>query len=223
MSSVIRSIAFSIFYRAWRYCGCCAVSLRGAGYAADRQIGFARFCFAQCFGDCFDRGQSDAGEQLYVSLPAAHYKVAFFLFAVAVVSLISRWHGTGVILRAVSSVREEKFIRFKFVKMINQYAKYLILLMLVGASACFAATPFTPRYPDAVHESWRWRSFPELKGQRASCLAQDGDGNFLFGTGDGIYRYDGINWRLFPFDEGMVGGADQRALCRAGWTCLCGV
>ena len=61
-------------------------------------------------------------------------------------------------------------------KMIDQYAKYLILLTLVGASACFAATPFTPRHPDPVQESWRWRSFPELKGQGASCLAQDGGG-----------------------------------------------
>ena len=86
-----------------------------------------------------------------------------------------------------------------------KYAKCLILLMLVGASACFAATPFTPRHPDPVHESWRWRSFSELKGQEVSCLAQDGDGNFLFGTDEGIYRYDGISWHLFPFDEGMVG------------------
>ena len=89
--------------------------------------------------------------------------------------------------------------------MIDQYAKCLILLMLVGASACFAATPFTPRHPDPVHESWRWRSFPELKGQGLSCLVQDGDGIFLFGTDKGIYRYDGMNWHLFPFDEGMVG------------------
>ena len=86
-----------------------------------------------------------------------------------------------------------------------KYAKCLILLMLVGASACFAATPFTPRHPDPVHESWRWRFFPELKGQEVSCLAQDGDGNFLFGIDDGIYRYDGMSWHLFPFDEGMVG------------------
>ena len=28
---------------------------------------------------------------------------------------------------------------------------------------------------------------------------------FLFGTDKGIYRYDGMNWHLFPFDEGMVG------------------
>ena len=87
--------------------------------------------------------------------------------------------------------------------MIDQYAKCLILLILLGASACFAATPFTPRHPDPVQESWRWRSFPELKGQGLACLAQDGDGNFLFGTDDGIYRYDGMNWHLFPFDEGM--------------------
>ena len=36
-------------------------------------------------------------------------------------------------------------------------------------------------------------------------MTQDGDGNFLFGTDSGIYRYDGMNWHLFPFDEGMVG------------------
>jgi len=87
----------------------------------------------------------------------------------------------------------------------DQYAKYLILVILVGASACFGATPFTPRHPDPVQEPWRWRFFSELKGQGASCLAQDGDGNFLFGTDDGIYRYDGMSWHLFPFDEGMVG------------------
>ena len=103
------------------------------------------------------------------------------------------------------SVFAEKVIRFKFVDMIDQYAKYLIFLMLVGSSVCFGAEPFTPRHPDPVRESWRWQSFPELKGQRASCLALDGDGNFLFGTEDGIYRYDGMNWHLFPFDEGMVG------------------
>ena len=67
--------------------------------------------------------------------------------------------------------------------MIDQYAKCLILLILLGASACFAATPFTPRHPDPVHESWRWRSFPELKGQGLSCLVQDGDGNFLIWYG----------------------------------------
>ena len=97
----------------------------------------------------------------------------------------------------------EKVIRLKFIEMIDQYAKCLILLILLGAGACFAATPFTPRHPDPVHESWRWRSFLELKGQGLSCLAQDGDGNFLFGTDDGIYRYDGMSWHLFPFDEGM--------------------
>ena len=31
---------------------------------------------------------TDAGEQLYVSLPTARYKIAFFLFTLVVVSLI---------------------------------------------------------------------------------------------------------------------------------------
>ena len=32
-----------------------------------------------------------------------------------------------------------------------------------------------------------------------------GTGDFLFGMDKGIYRYDGMSWHLFPFDEGMVG------------------
>ena len=51
---------------------------------------------------------------------------------------------------------------------------------VTGARECAAATPFTPRYADPVQAFWRWRAFPELKGQRLSCLAQDRDGNFLF-------------------------------------------
>ena len=93
--------------------------------------------------------------------------------------------------------------------MIDQYAKCLILVIFVGwiidARECAAATPFTPRHSDPVQEFWRWRAFPELKGQGLSCLAQDRDGNFLFGTDNGIHRYDGTSWRVFPFDEGIVG------------------
>ena len=93
--------------------------------------------------------------------------------------------------------------------MIDQYSKYLILVILVGwiigARECAAATPFTPRHADPVQEFWRWRAFPELKGQGLSCLAQDRDGNFLFGTDNGIHRYDGTSWRVFPFDEEIVG------------------
>ena len=95
---------FSIFYRAWRYCGCCAVRYVGPRHATDRQIGFARFCFAQCSGCCFDWRQFDAGEQLYVPLPSARYKIAFFLFVVAVVSPVPRWHSSGVILRVVYTI-----------------------------------------------------------------------------------------------------------------------
>lgn len=50
---------------------CCAVRHMGPGYATSRSIGVACFCFAECFGCCFDWRQFDAGEQLYVSLPTA--------------------------------------------------------------------------------------------------------------------------------------------------------
>ena len=71
---------------------------------------------------------------------------------------------------------------FKFVKMINQYAKCLILLMLVGAGACFAATPFTPRHPDPVHESMALAVFSRVEGARG----------VVFGAGWG--------WQFFVWD-----------------------
>ena len=93
--------------------------------------------------------------------------------------------------------------------MIDQYTKFLILVVLsswiIGTRECVTATPFTPRHADPVQEFWRWRAFPELKGQGLSCLTQDREGNFLFGTDNGIHRYDGTNWRVIPFDERIVG------------------
>ena len=62
--------------------------------------------------------------------------------------------------------------------MIDQYAKCLILVIvtgwIIGVRECAAATPFTPRHADPVQEFWRWRAFPELKGQGLSCLAGSG-------------------------------------------------
>lgn len=43
------------------------------------------------------------------------------------------------------------------------------------------------------------------EGAGAVVFGTGRDGNFLFGTDNGIHRYDGTSWRVIPFDEGIVG------------------
>ncbi len=75
-----------------------------------------------------------------------------------------------------------------------------------------AATPYQPVHPDPVLESWRWRSFPELKGLGLECMAEDRDGNMWFGTNDGVRRYDGVRWTAYTPADGLP-GAPVYALC----------
>ena len=66
-----------------------------------------------------------------------------------------------------------------------RYTIILIVLMLAVAESR-AVQPYTPTQPDPVLESWRWRSFPELRGLGLQCIAEDRDGNMWFGVDDGI-------------------------------------
>ena len=40
---------------------------------------------------------------------------------------------------------------------------------------CWAAQPYEPVQPGPLLESWRWQSFPELKGLGLSRMAEDRD------------------------------------------------
>ncbi len=62
------------------------------------------------------------------------------------------------------------------------------VVLALAAGECLAVRPYEP-----VLESWRWRSFPELKGLGLRCMAEDRDGNMWFGTDGGARRYDGLN------------------------------
>jgi len=59
--------------------------------------------------------------------------------------------------------------------------------------------------PDPVLESWRWRSFPELKGLGLRCMAEDRDGRMWFGTDDGVRCYDGMGWTAYTPENGLLG------------------
>ncbi len=87
---------------------------------------------------------------------------------------------------------------------------YFFVLFVI--QTLHAATPYQPVQPDPVLESWRWRSFPELKGLGLQCMAEDKDGNMWFGTNDGVRRYDGVNWTAYTPEDGLL-GAPVNALC----------
>jgi len=86
-----------------------------------------------------------------------------------------------------------------------RYAMILVLLVLAAASPVLAVDTLQVSSPDPVLESWRWRSFPELRGLGLQCLAEDRDGKMWFGVGEGAVRYDGTTWTTFTPEDGLLG------------------
>ena len=87
-----------------------------------------------------------------------------------------------------------------------QSLKYgLMAFVMTFALDVYAAQPYAPVYGDPLFEPWRWRTFPELKGLGAGCMAEDHDGNFWFGITHGVVRYDGFKWVTFTPDDGLLG------------------
>ena len=89
-------------------------------------------------------------------------------------------------------------------------AKYITFLsiLLLASITSWAVEPYQPVHPDPILETWRWRSFPELKGLGLACMAEDRDGNMWFGVTDGVRVYDGVNWTAYD-----VPGAPVSTLC----------
>ncbi|HJP30211.1 MAG TPA: hypothetical protein QGF95_06625 [Candidatus Latescibacteria bacterium] len=78
----------------------------------------------------------------------------------------------------------------------------LFCLLLFCSTPCWAPIPYTPRRPDPVLESWRWRTYPELKGLGLRSMATDGR-SIWFGTDVGVHRYDGVDWHAYTTTDGI--------------------
>ena len=100
--------------------------------------------------------------------------------------------------------------------MIQKFIQSIILgVMVFGVTVpCYAVQPYEPIRPDPVLESWRWRSFAELKGQGAHCFVEDSDGVLWFGTDAGVVCYDGLRWTTYTPEDGIWGKPVNR-LCIA--------
>jgi PAS domain S-box-containing protein len=88
----------------------------------------------------------------------------------------------------------------------------LIAIQAFFTVASFCAAPYQPVYGDPLLEPWRWRTFPELSGLGAQCIAEGADGTLWFGTADGIWSFDGTDW-VYHSNEKISGGS-VTTLCR---------
>ena len=97
------------------------------------------------------------------------------------------------------------------------YRSILLLagfLVVLNVAPCRAVQPYQPVHPDPLSEPWRYRSFPELKGQGLNSMAEARDGAIWFGVDRGARRYDGVHWTLYTPEDGLL-GAPVRSLCSA--------
>jgi len=92
-----------------------------------------------------------------------------------------------------------------------RYVTILFILLLSSAES-WSVQPYTPVHPDPVLESWRWRTFPELKGLGLQCMAEDSTGSIWFGVDDGVQVYDGLTWTPYTEADGIL-GAPVITLC----------
>ena len=105
-------------------------------------------------------------------------------------------------------------------------ARTLALAGLVLAAAvaeCWAVQPYQPVHPDPVLESWRWRSFLELKGLGLRCIAEARDGAMWFGVDEGMRRYEaGEYFRGISSGEGVGSTAEGHGIGAADYEGVCG-
>ena len=84
------------------------------------------------------------------------------------------------------------------------------LVVLLFLSLCFnqlwAAKVYQPEFADPIKTNLTWTPFPELTGKGVQTMAQDNSGVFWFGTDQGIYRYNGIEWQEFSQKHGLPNG-----------------
>src|SRR4051812_462776 len=94
---------------------------------------------------------------------------------------------------------------------IKRLRSVLLAVLALGSVSSFAARPFQPVFGDPMLEPWRRRTFPELSGLDAHCMAEGADGTIWFGTANGLWSYDGIEWRRNSANE--IVGRIVTAVC----------
>lgn len=87
----------------------------------------------------------------------------------------------------------------------------MVVILWLGVFSCRGAKPYLPVSGDPMLESWRWRTFPELSGLGAQCVGEGADGMIWFGTVDGLWSFNGLDWNFHAPEE--VLGSDFASIC----------
>lgn len=74
-----------------------------------------------------------------------------------------------------------------------------VAYLLLVASAV-SASPM----PDPLEEAWRWKTFDRLSGTGPLCICEDTTGQIWFGTSQGVFVYDGLDWQQFTEADGLL-------------------
>ncbi|MFK7775881.1 MAG: response regulator, partial [Saprospiraceae bacterium] len=67
--------------------------------------------------------------------------------------------------------------------------------------------PYIPKVVNPLSESWRWKHFPELEGKGVRDIAEGRDGTVWIGVDDGIFEYNGYEWKLHKNKENGLNDA----------------
>jgi ligand-binding sensor domain-containing protein/putative methionine-R-sulfoxide reductase with GAF domain len=85
----------------------------------------------------------------------------------------------------------------------NKFRILALIVLLLDFNFLFSKTTYTPLETNPLFDSWRWKSFPELSNKNVRCFVEGKDKSMWFGTGKGVFHYDGIKWNTY-FNENPV-------------------
>ncbi len=87
----------------------------------------------------------------------------------------------------------------------------VLVALLFGATWCAGSVPYQPEPGDPLLEPWRLRTFPQLSGLGAECMAEGSDGTLWFGTAETVWSYDGFEWSEHPIQ--LIAGGSPKTFC----------
>ncbi|MFK8010074.1 MAG: response regulator [Saprospiraceae bacterium] len=87
---------------------------------------------------------------------------------------------------------------------INLHIRHIVIGLIFFGMGCISSNamkPYIPKIVNPLSESWRWKHFSELEGKGVRDIAEASDGTVWIGVDDGVFEYDGYEWKLHKNNE----------------------